>query len=308
MREALLTWQLERTLGKRRLLELYLNVVEFGPGVWGVESASRRYFESGPAAATTRRTAGRRPAEPTAWHPAPAAPRIGATPTRATGNGRPSLRRPSDAAPCSATTTERLDDEIHIRKVKTMDWMARAGGESARAAPSCRCARRATATSRERPTLHGHAAGPAPVPRSFTEATAAQDRPLRLWRGPRAAATHRRHQLRPRALDRPRHARAAVPRRRGLGAPPRRRVGRRSRSDLHLRPLGRRSPGGNAARHRLAGAGRPRRRRQGRLRDQRSLRPRAHPSLLPQPGPGADAGGGATATAPCSWPLAADRR
>ena len=43
-RETLLTWQLERTLGKRRILELYLNVVEFGPGIWGVESASRRYF------------------------------------------------------------------------------------------------------------------------------------------------------------------------------------------------------------------------------------------------------------------------
>jgi monofunctional glycosyltransferase len=43
-REAILTWQLERTLGKRRLLEIYLNVVEFGPGVWGAESASRRYF------------------------------------------------------------------------------------------------------------------------------------------------------------------------------------------------------------------------------------------------------------------------
>jgi monofunctional biosynthetic peptidoglycan transglycosylase len=43
-REALLTWQLERTLGKRRILELYLNVVEFGPGTWGAGSASRRYF------------------------------------------------------------------------------------------------------------------------------------------------------------------------------------------------------------------------------------------------------------------------
>jgi monofunctional biosynthetic peptidoglycan transglycosylase len=43
-REAILTWQLERALGKRRILELYLNVVEFGPGVWGAEAASRRYF------------------------------------------------------------------------------------------------------------------------------------------------------------------------------------------------------------------------------------------------------------------------
>jgi monofunctional glycosyltransferase len=48
-REAILTWQLERTLGKRRLLELYLNVVEFGPGIWGVEGASRRYFGKGAA-------------------------------------------------------------------------------------------------------------------------------------------------------------------------------------------------------------------------------------------------------------------
>jgi monofunctional biosynthetic peptidoglycan transglycosylase len=48
-REAILTWQLEGTLGKRRILELYLNVVQFGPGVWGVESASRRYFDK-PAA------------------------------------------------------------------------------------------------------------------------------------------------------------------------------------------------------------------------------------------------------------------
>jgi monofunctional biosynthetic peptidoglycan transglycosylase len=44
LEEAILTWQLERTLAKRRILELYLNVVEFGPGVYGAEAASRRYF------------------------------------------------------------------------------------------------------------------------------------------------------------------------------------------------------------------------------------------------------------------------
>ena len=43
-REALLTWQLERALSKRRILECYVNVVEFGPGVYGAEAASRRYF------------------------------------------------------------------------------------------------------------------------------------------------------------------------------------------------------------------------------------------------------------------------
>ncbi len=42
--EAILTVQLERRLSKRRILELYLNVVEFGPGVWGIGNASRTYF------------------------------------------------------------------------------------------------------------------------------------------------------------------------------------------------------------------------------------------------------------------------
>ena len=43
-REAILAWQLEQTLTKRRILELYLNVAEFGPGCYGVEAAARRYF------------------------------------------------------------------------------------------------------------------------------------------------------------------------------------------------------------------------------------------------------------------------
>ncbi|HEY2992007.1 MAG TPA: biosynthetic peptidoglycan transglycosylase, partial [Methylomirabilota bacterium] len=70
-REAILTWQLERTLGKRRILELYLNVVEFGPGVWGVESASRRYFGK-PAADLGDDEAALLAAalpSPAAWHP-----------------------------------------------------------------------------------------------------------------------------------------------------------------------------------------------------------------------------------------------
>src|SRR4029453_14220522 len=44
LKEAILTWQLERALSKRRILELYLNVAEFGPGVFGAGAASRRYF------------------------------------------------------------------------------------------------------------------------------------------------------------------------------------------------------------------------------------------------------------------------
>ncbi|MFO0559950.1 MAG: biosynthetic peptidoglycan transglycosylase [Polyangiales bacterium] len=44
LQEFVLTWYLERTLGKDAILELYLNVVEFGPGVYGVGPASRFYF------------------------------------------------------------------------------------------------------------------------------------------------------------------------------------------------------------------------------------------------------------------------
>ena len=69
--EALLTWQLERTLSKRRILELYLNVVELGPGVYGVESASRRYFDK-PASAVDDDQAAALAASlpsPSTWHP-----------------------------------------------------------------------------------------------------------------------------------------------------------------------------------------------------------------------------------------------
>jgi monofunctional biosynthetic peptidoglycan transglycosylase len=44
LKEAILTRQLERHLTKRRILELYLNVVEFGPGIYGAEAAARHYF------------------------------------------------------------------------------------------------------------------------------------------------------------------------------------------------------------------------------------------------------------------------
>lgn len=42
--ELLITWSMERNLSKRRILELYLNVAEFGLGVYGVQSASLYYW------------------------------------------------------------------------------------------------------------------------------------------------------------------------------------------------------------------------------------------------------------------------
>ncbi len=50
IREAVITWRLERELSKKRILELYLNVAEWGEGVFGVEAASQRYFGKAAAA------------------------------------------------------------------------------------------------------------------------------------------------------------------------------------------------------------------------------------------------------------------
>ena len=47
--ELLLTWELEALLGKRRILEIYLNNVEWGEGVFGAEATSRHYFHVGAA-------------------------------------------------------------------------------------------------------------------------------------------------------------------------------------------------------------------------------------------------------------------
>ena len=42
--EAMLAWELERALPKKRILELYLNTAEWGHGVFGAEAAARHYF------------------------------------------------------------------------------------------------------------------------------------------------------------------------------------------------------------------------------------------------------------------------
>ena len=44
IKEAVLTWRIESTLSKRRILELYLNVAEWGEGIFGIEAASRHYY------------------------------------------------------------------------------------------------------------------------------------------------------------------------------------------------------------------------------------------------------------------------
>jgi monofunctional biosynthetic peptidoglycan transglycosylase len=48
--ELVLAWELEAILGKRRILEIYLNSVEWGEGVFGAEAAARRYYRVGAGA------------------------------------------------------------------------------------------------------------------------------------------------------------------------------------------------------------------------------------------------------------------
>jgi monofunctional biosynthetic peptidoglycan transglycosylase len=50
LQELRLALRLERELGKRRILELYVNIVEFGPGLYGAEAAARSYFGCSAAA------------------------------------------------------------------------------------------------------------------------------------------------------------------------------------------------------------------------------------------------------------------
>src|SRR6184192_932183 len=44
LKEAATALGLELALSKDRILELYLNVAEWGPGIWGIDAASRAYF------------------------------------------------------------------------------------------------------------------------------------------------------------------------------------------------------------------------------------------------------------------------
>jgi monofunctional glycosyltransferase len=44
LRELIIARRLEAALSKGRILEIYLNVIEWGDGVWGAEAAARRYF------------------------------------------------------------------------------------------------------------------------------------------------------------------------------------------------------------------------------------------------------------------------
>ncbi len=45
--EAIITVMIEQVLDKRRILEIYLNVIEWGDGIFGAEAAARHYYGAG---------------------------------------------------------------------------------------------------------------------------------------------------------------------------------------------------------------------------------------------------------------------
>jgi monofunctional biosynthetic peptidoglycan transglycosylase len=55
--EAVITLMIESTWGKRRILEVYLNIIEWGDGIYGAEAASRRYFKKSASTLTTGQAA-----------------------------------------------------------------------------------------------------------------------------------------------------------------------------------------------------------------------------------------------------------
>jgi monofunctional glycosyltransferase len=57
IKEAILTWRMERQLSKRRIMELYLNVAEWGDGIFGIEAAARKHYGKSAAALTAREAA-----------------------------------------------------------------------------------------------------------------------------------------------------------------------------------------------------------------------------------------------------------
>ncbi len=57
LKEVYLAWRMEQELTKGRILELYLNVAELGPMVYGIGHASRYYFGKPPAEMTPRECA-----------------------------------------------------------------------------------------------------------------------------------------------------------------------------------------------------------------------------------------------------------
>lgn len=57
LQEAIITYMLEKVMTKKRILEIYLNMIEWGENVFGVEAASQHYFGVNASTLTTKQAA-----------------------------------------------------------------------------------------------------------------------------------------------------------------------------------------------------------------------------------------------------------
>ncbi len=55
--EVFFTYMIEIIWGKRRIIEVYVNVIEWGDGIYGIDAASRKYFNKPPSKLTRREAA-----------------------------------------------------------------------------------------------------------------------------------------------------------------------------------------------------------------------------------------------------------
>ncbi len=57
LHELILAYKADKVLPKTRILEIYLNVIEYGPGIYGITKASSHYFQKTPSALSPREAA-----------------------------------------------------------------------------------------------------------------------------------------------------------------------------------------------------------------------------------------------------------
>lgn len=57
LQEAIITFMLENVMSKRRILEIYLNVIEWGDGIFGAEAAMRHYYGTSASSITAEQAA-----------------------------------------------------------------------------------------------------------------------------------------------------------------------------------------------------------------------------------------------------------
>lgn len=112
--ELLIAITLERTLGKDRILELYLNVIYFGNGTYGISEASRFYFNKPPSDLTINQMfmLACLPAIPTRGNPIQYPEVFERVRNKRLSRMKPPLLSPDEAALIFSYHADRLDPEL----------------------------------------------------------------------------------------------------------------------------------------------------------------------------------------------------